>query len=95
MTVPSLEEAVERLAAAGVDAPRDEARQAFAAREVSKSERPCVCMAVRASASLKERELNDDQASASLMALIGRARTDLLAAFAGNVIGCFVKGLIP
>ena len=38
MTVPSLEEAVERLAAAGVDAPRDEARQAFAALRAALSD---------------------------------------------------------
>ncbi len=29
------------------------------------------------------------------MALIGRARTDLLAGLAAKVIGCLVNGLIP
>ncbi len=38
MTAPSLEEAVNRLAAAGVDAARDEARQAFAALRAALSE---------------------------------------------------------
>src|SRR5512132_330741 len=34
-------------------------------------------------------------ARASLIALIGRARTALLAGLAANVIGCLVKGLVP
>ena len=38
MTAPSLEEAVTRLAVAGVDAPRDEARQAFAALRAALSD---------------------------------------------------------
>src|SRR3954463_2123923 len=36
-----------------------------------------------------------NQAIESLIDLIGRARTDLLAGFAANVIACLVKGLIP
>jgi hypothetical protein len=36
-----------------------------------------------------------DQAIASRIALMGRARTVLLAGLAANVCGCFVKGLIP
>src|SRR5262249_23996608 len=36
-----------------------------------------------------------DHASASLIALMGRARTALLAGFAANVIGSLVKGLMP
>jgi 2,3,4,5-tetrahydropyridine-2,6-dicarboxylate N-succinyltransferase len=38
VTAPSLEEAVNRLAAAGMDAPRDEARQAFAALRAALSD---------------------------------------------------------
>src|SRR6185295_167560 len=36
-----------------------------------------------------------NQAMASLIALIGRAFTALLAGLAANVVGSFVKGLIP
>src|ERR1700722_14418322 len=35
------------------------------------------------------------QAIASLIALIGRARTALLAGFAAKVCGCLVNGLMP
>ena len=38
MTVPGLEETITRLAAAGTDAPKDEARQAFAALRTALSE---------------------------------------------------------
>src|ERR1700761_1394218 len=36
-----------------------------------------------------------DHCIASLIALIGRARTDLLAGLAAKVVGCLLKGLMP